>query len=119
MTLPKQPHHDIIHEIRRKLADSRLTWKFRHVDGHQDKHNLYHLLDMWEELNVEMDSLAKVYWNDSKPSVLPFYPPSPYGWSIWLVHANSHPGTVSLCIIMLNQHPSGSAGAKVAIFPII
>jgi hypothetical protein len=25
---PKQPHHDIIHEIRRKLADSRLTWKF-------------------------------------------------------------------------------------------
>jgi hypothetical protein len=25
---PKQPHHDIIHEIHRKLADSRLTWKF-------------------------------------------------------------------------------------------
>jgi hypothetical protein len=24
----RQPHHDIIHEIRRKLADSRLTWKF-------------------------------------------------------------------------------------------
>jgi hypothetical protein len=31
-----------------------------------------------------MDSLAKVYWNDTKPSVLPFYPPSSYGWSIWL-----------------------------------
>ncbi len=31
-----------------------------------------------------MDSLAKVYWNDTKPSVPPFYPPSSYGWSIWV-----------------------------------
>jgi hypothetical protein len=37
---PKQPHHDLIDEIRRKLADSRLTWKFLHVDRHQDKHIL-------------------------------------------------------------------------------
>jgi hypothetical protein len=81
---PKQPHHDIIYEIGRKLADSRLTWKFRHADGHQDKHILYHLLDMWGQLNVEMDSLAKVYWNHTKPSVLPHYPPSSYGWSIWV-----------------------------------
>jgi hypothetical protein len=80
----KQPHHDIIHEIRRKLADSRLTWKFRHVDGHQDKHISYHLLDMWGQLNVEMDSIAKVYWNETKPLVLPFYPPSSYGWSLWV-----------------------------------
>jgi hypothetical protein len=33
---------------------------------------------------VEMDSLAKVYWNDTRPSVPPFYPPSSYGWSIWV-----------------------------------
>jgi hypothetical protein len=58
---PKQPHHDIIHEIQRKLADSRPTWKFQHVDGHQDKHISYHLLNVWGQLNVEMDSLAKVY----------------------------------------------------------
>jgi hypothetical protein len=81
---PKQPHHDIIHEIRRKLADSPLTWKSRHVDGHQDKHISYHLLDMWGQLNVEMDSLAKVYWNETQPSVLPFYTPSSYGWSLWV-----------------------------------
>jgi hypothetical protein len=80
----KQPYHDIIHEIQRKLADSGLTWKFQHIDGHQDKHISYHLLDVCGQLNVEMDSLAKVYWNDSNPLVLPFYPPSSYGWSIWV-----------------------------------
>jgi hypothetical protein len=38
---------------------------------------------MWGQLNVEMDSLAKVYWNDTKTPVLPLYPPSSYGWSLW------------------------------------
>jgi hypothetical protein len=71
-----------MHEIQRKLADSRLTWKFRHIDGHQEKHISYHLLNVWGQLNVEMDSLAKVYWNDTKPLVPLFYPPSSYGWSI-------------------------------------
>jgi hypothetical protein len=39
---------------------------------------------MWGQLNVEMDSLAKVYWNETKLSVLPFYTPSSYGWSLWV-----------------------------------
>jgi hypothetical protein len=29
-------------------------------------------------------SLAKAYWNVTKPSVLPFYPTFSYGWSIWV-----------------------------------
>jgi hypothetical protein len=33
---------------------------------------------------VEMDRVATVYWDDTKPLVLPFYPPSSYGWSIWV-----------------------------------
>ena len=81
---PKQPHHDLIHEIRQKLAVSRLTWKFRHIRGHQDEHISYHLLDMWGQLNVEMDSLAKAYWNETSSSVLPFYPLSSSGWSLWI-----------------------------------
>jgi hypothetical protein len=36
-----------------------------------------------QQLNVEMDSLAKVYWNDIESLVLPFYPPSSYEWSLW------------------------------------
>jgi hypothetical protein len=70
---PKQPHRDIIHEIRRKLADSHL--KFCHVNGHLDKHISYHLLDMWGQLTIKMDSFAKVYGNETKPLVLPFYQP--------------------------------------------
>jgi hypothetical protein len=81
---PKQPHHDLIHEIRKKIAASKLTWKFKHVRGHQDKHTSYQLLDMWGRLNVEMDSLAKVYWNEKSSSTMPFYPPSTFGWTLWI-----------------------------------
>ncbi len=38
---------------------------------------------MWGKMNVEMDSLAKVYWNETSSSVLPFYPPSTFGWTLW------------------------------------
>jgi hypothetical protein len=65
------------------MATSTLTWTFRHVRGHQDKHTSYHLLDMWGKLNVEMDSLAKVYWNETHATVAPFYIPSTFGWSLW------------------------------------
>jgi hypothetical protein len=39
---------------------------------------------MWGQLNCEMDGLAKTYWNDTHISVLPFYPHSTFGWSIWI-----------------------------------
>jgi hypothetical protein len=81
---PKQPHHDLIHEIRRKLSNSKLTWKHRHISGHQDKHIPVHLLDIWGRLNVEMDSLAKVYWNETSTTTHPFYTPSSFGWSLWI-----------------------------------
>ncbi len=81
---PKQPHHDLIHDIRMKISNSRITWKFRHVRGHQDKHLSYQLLDKWGQLNVEMDSLAKAYWNDTHNNAHNFYPLSNYGWSIWI-----------------------------------
>jgi hypothetical protein len=81
---PKQPHHDLIHEIRQKIANSRLTWKSRHVRGHQDNHISYQLLGMWGQLNVEMDSLAKAYWNETHATGTIFYPLSTYGWSLWI-----------------------------------
>ena len=56
---PSQPHHDMIHDIRKKLASSPITWQFQHVRGHQDKHIQFQHLDMWSQLNVEMDSLTK------------------------------------------------------------
>jgi hypothetical protein len=83
---PNQPHHDLIHEIRRKIAASPLVWTNRHVRGHQDKHVSYHLLDPWSQLNVEMDGLAKAYWNDTYAEVAPFYPNHSFGWSLWIGH---------------------------------
>ncbi len=81
---PKQPNHDLIHEIRKKLALSRVTRKCRDVSGHQDKHQSFDSLDLWGQLNVEMDGPAKAYWNDTSPSVAAFYPPSTSGWSLWI-----------------------------------
>jgi hypothetical protein len=81
---PKQPHYDLIHDIRRKIADSKLIWKFRHVRGHQDDHVSYHSLDMWGRLNVEMDTLAKAYWNETHADTPPFYALSNSGWSLWI-----------------------------------
>ena len=85
---PSQPHHDMIHEIRKKIAASPITWKFRHVRGHQDKHIQFQHLDLWSKLNVEMDSLAKSYWNETQSSVEPFYPSNTFGWSLWIGDRN-------------------------------
>jgi hypothetical protein len=52
--------------------------------GHQDKHTSYNLLDMWGELNVEIDSMAKTYWNVTNSLVLPFYPELTFGWGLWI-----------------------------------
>jgi hypothetical protein len=81
---PNQSHHNLIHEIRNKIAASPIVWKYRHVRVHQDKHVSYHLLDPWSQLNVEMDGLAKAYWNDTHVNVAPFYPKNSYGWSLWI-----------------------------------
>jgi hypothetical protein len=80
---PKQPHHDLIYEIHQKIENSKLTWNYRHVRGHQDKHATYNMLDMWGQLNVEMDTLAKVYWNETNTCIDPFYPTSTFEWSLW------------------------------------
>ena len=54
-------HLDLISAIRKKVRDSPIQWKFRHVRGHQDDYAQQ--LDRWELLNVEMDTLAKEYWH--------------------------------------------------------
>jgi hypothetical protein len=67
-----------------KLATSRVTWKFRHVQGHQDDHVSYNTLDLWGRLNVEMDTLAKAYWNDTYANTPTFYAVANHGWSLWI-----------------------------------
>jgi hypothetical protein len=42
------------------------------------------MLDIWGQINEEMDSLAKTYWNKTYELVQPFYTQSTYGWSLWI-----------------------------------
>jgi hypothetical protein len=59
----KDPAYDLRSAIRKTLAKSPITWKWRHVKGHQDDDGIEDL-DRWATLNIEMDNLAKVYWNN-------------------------------------------------------
>ena len=52
---------DLLSATRAALRKSPITWHFRHVKGHQDSDPDTEL-DHWALLNVDMDSLAKMYW---------------------------------------------------------
>ena len=75
------PHLDLIHSIRTMIKLSPLQWKFRHVKGHQD--DFVGPLDRWENLNVEMDQLAKDYWSTENGKILEDQSIRYEPWSIW------------------------------------
>jgi hypothetical protein len=81
---PSQAHYDLIHACRSLVAESPILWQERHVYGHQDTRNPFHQLDQWEQLNIEMDTLAKAQWIVHKQQQRPFFDlPSDSTWSIW------------------------------------
>ena len=75
---PAGKHFDLLLVIHAKLNKSPLTWKYRHVYGHQDELHKDHLsLDKWAVRNIEVDILAKLHreWcaqiNYVDPVILP------------------------------------------------
>ena len=50
-------HHDIVNDIHHLISTLPITIKFTHVYGHQDASST--VTDIWEVLNIEMDSQAK------------------------------------------------------------
>ena len=56
-----QKSFDYVQVIWRWIRLSPLTFKFRHVSGHQTDHVLYHALDWWGKMNDKMDHNAKTY----------------------------------------------------------
>jgi hypothetical protein len=63
---PKSMSFDLISAIRHKIRKLPITIISHWVKGHQD--NLIRdpsRLDTWATLNIEMDSLAKLFWEDS------------------------------------------------------
>jgi hypothetical protein len=79
-----QAHYDIIHSCRMLVERSPAEWISRHVRGHQDDHVHYKDLDRWGQLNINMNTLAKRYWqtvyNNNRPH---FDLPATTEWSIW------------------------------------
>jgi hypothetical protein len=59
----KDSDYDLLSATRKMLAESPVSWTWRHVEGHQDDDGIEEL-DRWAKLNIEMDNLAKVYWNE-------------------------------------------------------
>jgi hypothetical protein len=59
---PNEAHYDTIHACRTQRASSPLKCIAKHVSGHQDDHQAYDQLDRWEQINVDMDLLAKQHW---------------------------------------------------------
>ena len=72
---PRSNDFDLLTAIRAKVKKSPLTWKYRWIKGHQDD-NKWHPaarggLDRWALLNIEMDHLAKLFWEETVSSPLP------------------------------------------------
>ena len=59
ITKNTRKHFDLIKSITKEVERSPLTWKFIHLDGHQDDHKAYGDLDRWAQLNVIVDKSAK------------------------------------------------------------
>ena len=55
----KQAHADLVCVLRALVIDLPIRVKFKHVKGHRDDHIPYHLLTHTEQLNCDMDELAK------------------------------------------------------------
>ena len=80
---PMQASYDLIQASRHALRSSPLNWKPLHVRGHQDQYTTFNQLDWRSQLsNVKIDSLAKVYWNDTYENHHPFYATPNGSWHL-------------------------------------
>lgn len=75
-------NYDLLFAIRKLWAESPITWKFRHIKGHQDDNLPLANLDRWAKLNIEMDTRAKKHMEISKRSPR-HYLLTAEPWSTW------------------------------------
>lgn len=82
---PSRAHYTLLAATRRLLSSSTISWKGRHIYGHQDRTIAYAQLDHWAQLNVDMDGLAKQYWQHLQNSHFAWFslPPLPGEWTLW------------------------------------
>lgn len=82
---------DVIHSIQSLLKASPLTWKFGHVYGHQDKFVEEENLDIWAQINILSDSIAKGFLFDTKNSNSPIPSSFPNEPSSIVIQTSSGP----------------------------
>ena len=80
---PQTSHFDLLSETRALVAKSPVNWRTHYVKGHQDKTTTYSNLDRWGQLNVDMDNLAKLHWQEivARSTKTPFLS-SPFGYMV-------------------------------------
>lgn len=66
----KDDHFDLIRATQAIMEQSKLTWHAWHVAGHQDD-NPETMLDLWAQLNIQIDREAKEHWEVTKNDVAP------------------------------------------------
>ena len=84
---PQKDSYDMVMALWTLLRESPITWNAIHVDGHQDDKKNFPLTRL-ENLNVEMDSTAKAFWNhlylhEQHSMIPPHHQVHGEGWSIW------------------------------------
>jgi hypothetical protein len=76
------PHYDMILAIRSIRQRTNWNWSWRHVKGHQDDTGA--VLDFWAQANVQMDSMAKQHWAETRNSVVPSLKIWGEPWQVWV-----------------------------------
>lgn len=84
---PSKKHADLLSEIHTLLKNNKhIQWNWEHIKGHQDKHLAYENLSPMQQLNVQMDTEAKKYWEKMyhDPNFSHCHLPQKEGiWGIW------------------------------------
>lgn len=75
---------DIIKAVRHITATLPITIIMQRVEGHRDNEVPWEDLNLFEQLNVQCDSMAKLYWQDTSTSTTPVIVPQlpGEGWSV-------------------------------------
>jgi len=61
---PLAKHFDIIQAMRTMIAQTKLSWSWEHVWGHQD--DMGQQLTTMEQRNMDMDKAAKEHWQQQQ-----------------------------------------------------
>ncbi len=56
---PNDPGYDLIATAKTEIMNAKVSWKYKHVAGHQDDHLDERNLDRWARLKVEADAMEK------------------------------------------------------------